>query len=452
MDPVKTAFVKIWGHVVGAVAWLDDQNHAVFEFEPQFLRQGLDLSPVHMGLDRALRGETKYAFPNLDWYTFNGLPGLLSCSLPDRWGNKIINAWLTRMGREPSSFNPVERLCYVGTRGMGALEFVPQVNPRSLNRPVPVEIESLMELAQEVISERSRIDTNISGSDKDKADAIKDILRVGTSAGGAIPKAIIAVNDKGHVISGQSSKIPEGYSHWILKFDGISEESENLYGMPLGEGRVEFAYYNMARAAGINMEACRLLEENGRAHFMAKRFDRGENGSKVHMQTLGGVAHFGWNPAGMYGYEHTFQIMRKMGLGKDDQQQQYRRMVFNALTRNTDDHVKNFAFLMDDQGKWRLSPAYDMTFSYNPDEILGSRHKLSINGKQQDFTVGDFLTVADTVEIQRPENIVEEVMAAVEKWPEFARDAGVSPEVTRLIGEMHLLESAHDQSQGPAMM
>lgn len=451
MKPVKTAFVRIWGNIVGAVAWQEEKNHAIFEFEPQFLKQGLDLSPVHMGLDRAIRGETKFAFPNLDWYTFNGLPGLLSCSLPDRWGNKIIDAWLTRMGRATSSFNPVERLCYVGTRGMGALEFVPQVNPRTLNQPVPVEIESLMELAQEVMSERTRVDVDISGSNREKADAIKDILRVGTSAGGAVPKAIIAMNNSGHVISGQSSKIPEGYSHWIIKFDGISEQSESLFGEPLSEGRVEYAYYLMAQAADINMEECRLLEENGRAHFLTKRFDRGDDGQKIHMQTLGAIAHFGWNPTGVHGYEHVFQIMRKIGLGKKDQEQQYRRMIFNAITRNTDDHIKNFSFLMDEKGTWGLSPAYDMTFSYNPDDILGSRHKLSINGKQKDFTMADFLALANAVEVRRPETIIEEVMAAVEHWPEYARAAEVNQDITRLIGEMHLIESVQESSPRPSI-
>lgn len=393
-----------------------------------------------MSLKKAVQGNTKFAFPGMDWFSFSGLPGLLSGSLPDRWGNQVIDTWLAREGKAPSSFDPVQRLCLMGARGLGALEFSPQVNPGSLNRRTPVDIMDLMESAHSTLIERSRIDLE-SGSDRDKAIGIESLLKVASFAGGSAPKAIVAVNGKGQMLSGQTGRIPKGYSHWILKFDGVTEKSASLFGQALGEGRVEHAYSLMATAAGIQMPECRLFEENGRAHFLSRRFDRGENGKKLHMQTLGAVAHFGWNPPGRYGYEHVFQVMRKIGLGKEDQEQLYRRMVFNAMARNTDDHIKNFSFLMDEKGGWRLSPGYGLTYSYNPTEYLGSRHRLSINGKKKDFTMADFLTVADAVEISRPEVIIEEIMDTIQQWPLFARESGVSEDRIQFIGEEHLTGS-----------
>jgi len=424
INPVKSAYVKIWGEVVGAVTWLDDQGYALFEYEPQFLKKGVDISPVHMTLAEARRGKI-FSFPQEDQHTFHGLPGLLASGLPDRWGNQIINSWLTRNGRTPRTFNPVERLCYIGTRGMGALEFEPQISPANLNASVPIELESLMALVQEVLQERSKIDVRLSCSHKETAEALLDILRVGTSAGGAVPKAIIAMNAEGHIISGQSNETPSGYDHWILKFDGVSEENPFAFGQSLENGRIEYAYYLMAEKSGINMAECRLLEENGRAHFMTKRFDR-VNGEKIHVLSLACMAHFGWNPIGGYGYEDAFQVMRQIKLGYSDQEQQYRRMVFNAVTKNLDDHTKNISYIMDRDGSWHLSPAYDITFSYCSEDLLGDRHKMKINGKQHDFTMEDFLTVADSMGIKRSREIIEQILGAVTEWPEFAQKAGVN--------------------------
>ncbi|MBW2217066.1 MAG: type II toxin-antitoxin system HipA family toxin, partial [Deltaproteobacteria bacterium] len=297
VDRVDTAVVSLWGHEVGAVSWLPDRAYGVFEYDPAFLKKGLDISPLHMGLDGAGKGDGMFSFPGLNKETFLGLPGLLADSLPDKFGNSIIDSWLARNGRDAGSFSPVERLCYTGRRGMGALEFSPPIN-RKFDRPVPVEIAELVELAQDVMSQRLALDVEISTDEKENAEAIMDILRVGTSAGGARPKAVIAMDNENNVMSGQTD-IPEGYDCWLLKFDGVTDLE---LGEPKGYGRIEYAYYIMAKAAGIEMTECRLLEENGRAHFLTKRFDR-QNGQKIHLQSLCGLAHYDFNMAGAYSYE-----------------------------------------------------------------------------------------------------------------------------------------------------
>ncbi len=438
MEPLFTAYVKIWDEVVGAVTWLDDRGYAVFEYEPDFFKNGWDIAPIHMGIATARAGEN-YSFPEVDQHTFFGLPGLLASSLPDDFGNRIIDAWLRRNGRSPNSFNPVERLCYIGTRGMGALEYAPQISSKKLNRAVSLEIERLMELAREVLTERTRLDTRIDGSERERAEAMLDILRVGVSAGGAVPKAVIGINDEGHVISGQS-KLPEGYDHWILKFDGVTGEEGAGFGRSLDNGRVEYAYSLMARAAGINMSECKLFAEGGRAHFMTRRYDRHHN-HKIHALSLACMGHYGWNPAGSVGYENGFQIMRQLQLPYPAQEQQYRRMVFNVLSANVDDHVKNISYTMDRDGTWHLSPAYDVTFTLNPEDMLGERHKMTINGKQKNISGSDLLAVAENIEINKAGEIVEEVNDAVARWPEFAKEAGVSSKVADYIGSIHAEKS-----------
>lgn len=436
MDPLKTAYIRIWDEVVGAVTWQQDRGYAAFEFEPSFFSQGWNLSPVHLGISTAQPGES-FVFPNLDFITFQGLPGLLASSLPDDFGNSIIDSWLTRNGRDPRSFNPVERLCYIGTRGMGALEYSPQISPKKLNTSFSVEIVRLMELAREVMAERSKLNVQVSGKDTEKAEAMLDILRVGVSAGGAVPKAVIAINDEGHVISGQS-KVPDDYDHWIIKFDGISEDAPDTFGSSRANCRVEYGYALMAQSAGITMTDCRLLEENGRAHFMTKRFDRNRN-NKVHVLSLASMGHFGWNPAGSTGYEDAFQIMRLLQLPYLDHEQQFRRMVFNALTKNVDDHVKNISYMMGKNGIWKLSPAYDITFSYNPEDLLGDRHKMTINGKQKVLTTRDFVDVAHNMEINKANEIIEELKDVVSRWPDFAKQAQVKPAVSKYVGSHHMV-------------
>ena len=434
MEPLFTAYVKIWNEVVGAVTWLDERGYGVFEYEPDFFKNGWDIAPIHLGLAAARPGQN-YSFPEIDHHTFFGLPGLLASSLPDDFGNRIIDAWLRRNGRSPNSFNPVERLCYIGTRGMGALEYAPQLSSRKLNRAVSLEIEKLMELAREVLTERTRLDTRIDGSDRERAEAMLDILRVGVSAGGAVPKAVIGINDDGHVISGQS-ELPDGYDHWIVKFDGVTGEEGAVFGRSRDNGRVEYGYSLMAAAAGIDMSECRVLTEGSRAHFMTRRYDRQHN-HKIHALSLACMGHYGWNPAGSVGYENAFQIMRQLRLPYPVQEQQYRRMVFNVLSANVDDHVKNISYIMDRDGIWQLSPAYDVTFTLNPEDMLGERHKMTINGKQKNITSADLLAVAENMEINKPQEIILEIAEAVAHWPGFAREAGVSGEVSKYIGLIH---------------
>jgi serine/threonine-protein kinase HipA len=431
VDKVETAIVSLWGEPVGAVAWLADRGYGIFEFYPDFLKKGLDISPLHMGLEAARRGDGIFSFPGLNKETFMGLPGLLADALPDKFGNSMIDAWLTRNGRDIAGFSPVERLCYTGRRGMGALEFSPPVG-RDLDRPVPVAVAELVDLAQRVMSERLGLNAAIGPSEKENAEAVMDILRVGTSAGGTRPKAVIAMDGNGNVMSGQSD-VPAGYDYWILKFDGVTDLE---LGEPKGFGRIEYAYYLMAMDAGIDMTECRLLEENGRVHFMTRRFDRA-GGGKIHLQSLCGIAHYDYNAAGAYGYEQAFAVMRKLRLSKADAIQQYRRMVFNVVARNQDDHTKNIAFLMNRDGRWKLSPAYDVVYSHNPAGKWNHQHQMSINGKRDNFTAADLAEVGESISIPKPLEIVRQVVETVKRWPEFARQAGVSENHIAEIAQNH---------------
>lgn len=433
VDKVETAMVRLWGRQVGAVSWLADRQYAVFEYDPGFLKTGLDLSPLHMGLDAARDGDGLFAFPGLNKETFLGLPGLLADSLPDKFGNNIIAAWLARNGRDPADFSPVERLCYTGRRGMGAFEFEPLIH-RQFDRPVPVELSELVSLAQNIMAQRLRLQTALGPSEEDNTGAILDILRVGTSAGGARPKAVIAINADGKVISGQSD-VPEGYRYWVLKFDGVTDLE---LGEPKGFGRIEYAYHLMAGQAGIDMMPCRLLEENGRAHFLTQRFDR-RDGQKIHMQSLCGLAHYDFNQPGGYGYEQAFAVMRRLRLSHAEAIQQYRRMLFNVIARNQDDHTKNIAFLMDVDGQWSLSPAYDVIYAHNPAGQWTNQHQMSINGKRDHFTRSDLIAVGDAISIPKPAHILDQVIDAVRQWPKFADRAGVNTAHAEEISHYHRL-------------
>ncbi|MBC2712114.1 MAG: type II toxin-antitoxin system HipA family toxin [Desulfosarcina sp.] len=434
VDKVDTAVIKLWGDEVGAVSWLEDRSFAVFEYAPDFLRKGLDIAPLHMGLDDARTGDRIFSFPGLNKQTYLGLPGLLADALPDKFGNRIIDAWLARNGRDTADFSPVERLCYMGRRGMGALEFAPPVS-RRFDRSVPVAVSGLVKLAQDIMSRRLALDVEIGASEKENSEAILDILRVGTSAGGARPKAVIAMDDKGNVMSGQAD-VPVGYDYWILKFDGVDDLE---LGRTKGYGRIEYAYYLMAKNAGIEMTECRLLEESGRAHFLTRRFDR-HNSRKIHLQSLCGIAHFDFNMAGAYSYEQAFGVMRKLRLTKAEAIQQYQRMVFNVIARNQDDHTKNISFLMDTNGQWKLSPAYDVTYSHNPAGKWTNRHQMSINGKQDQFVLDDLVRVGRSISISKPMDIISKVKDAVRQWPMFARKAGVRENHIQEIAGHHSLD------------
>lgn len=431
---IDTAIVKLWGNVVGAVSWLEDRACGVFEYDANFLNRDLDISPIHMGIAAARRGDRKFSFPALNRETYLGLPGLLADALPDKFGNRLIDAWLARDGRDAADFSPVERLCYTGKRSTGALEFSPPLTGRH-DKAVPVELAELVTLAQAVMQERSALDARLGDTDKEHAGALMDILRVGTSAGGARPKAVIAMNEEGHVLSGQTD-VPGGYDYWILKFDGVTDLE---LGKPSGYGRIEYAYYRMAQAAGIHMTECRLLEEHGRAHFMTRRFDR-VDGHKLHLQSLCGLAHYDFNLPGAYGYEQVFGIMRRLRLSKAEAAEQYRRMVFNIIARNLDDHTKNIAFLMGPDGKWRLSPAFDVIYAHNPAGRWTNQHQLSLNGKRDGFTRQDLLDAAEALSLSKPQEIIDEVNAAVTRWPEYAQQAGIDRHTSEDIARNHRLK------------
>jgi serine/threonine-protein kinase HipA len=411
--------VRLWGRIIGAVHQPRSTDYATFQYAPEFVRSGIEVAPLTMPL-----ATHSYAFPQLSRRSFSGLPGLLADSLPDYFGNALIDAWLVRQGRNPGDFSPLERLCYVGTRGMGALEFEPAMGPPTSPEGT-IEVEALVDLAAKILEERNRLSVEVAQGEEE--DALAELLRVGSSAGGARAKALIAWNpETNEVRSGQVQSQP-GFEYWILKFDGVARPGEPQLGDPLGYGAVEYAYFLMAREAGLEMSDSRLFEENGRRHFMTRRFDRTPGGKKLHMLSLGGLAHFDFNVAGAYGYEQALRTIRQLGLPMDAVEEQFRRMVFNVLARNQDDHVKNIAFLMDKGGQWSLSPAFDVTYAYNPSGDWTSRHQMTVNGKRDQFTISDLEAVARSGSMKRGRAgaIYEEVRAAVSRWRDFAGAAGV---------------------------
>ncbi|MBA4152743.1 type II toxin-antitoxin system HipA family toxin [Flavobacterium sp.] len=412
------AAIKIWNHRVGAILWDESKNVGFFEFDKDFVKLPFDLSPLMLPIEDARKGRRVYSFPFLNYETFKGLPGLLADSLPDKFGNQVIDAWLAQQGRSSQLFNPVDRLCYIGKRGMGALEFEPESG--QLATPSnPLEIEALVQFAREVLDQRATFKTNLQSEN-----GFSDLLQVGSSAGGARAKAIVAYNPStGEVRSGQIDGLA-GYDYWLIKFDGVTNHQ---LGDPKGYGNIEYAYYLMAQAAGITMMESQLKKENQRAHFMTKRFDR-LNNQKTHTQTLCGLAHFDYNMPGAYSYEQAFQIMRQMQLPYTDMEELFRRMVFNIMARNQDDHTKNISFLMNPEGKWSLSPAYDITFAYNPSNFWLKSHQMTINGKKDNLNLTDVLAVAKNVHLKKPTQLIQECLEAIERWGEFADAAFINSE------------------------
>ncbi|HUI06636.1 MAG TPA: type II toxin-antitoxin system HipA family toxin [Verrucomicrobiae bacterium] len=432
---VTVATVRLWNHDVGAVAWDEPRGLGRFEYDPAFVRRGLPVAPLMMPL-----GSGIFDFPALNRETFHGLPGLLADSLPDRYGNRLIDVWLERQGRAPGDFTPVERLCYMSTRGMGALEFKPALGPAT-GKSIPIEVAELTQLAAEILRHRTDWAVHLKGA---KAEALNAIIRVGTSAGGNRAKAVVAWNPQTQEVRSGQAPAPSGFEPWILKFDGVNDVT---LGDPKGFGRIEYAYHRMAVAAGIEMTDCRLLEESGRAHFMTRRFDRDTHGEKIHMQSLCAVGHYDFNAAGEYGYEQAFSAIQRLNLGHEVMREMYRRMVFNVAARNQDDHTRNIAFLMDQSGQWRLSPAFDVIWSYNPSGSWTNRHQMSINGKRDGFTRADLLTVAENFGIKDGADLIEQVTTAVADWPRFAKQAGVNSDQQRTISKTHRLALAEKQAK-----
>lgn len=419
---VTVANIKLWGIEVGAVVWDESRMLATMEFDTGFAGYGLDVAPVTMPLMEINRGRRIFSFPGLNRETYLGLPGLLADSLPDRFGNALLDVWLAEQGRTKQSVNPVERLCYTGSRGMGALEYYPALKLGKNNVTTQLDIERMVLLARQVLNEKA----GLTGKMVDEQiEGLNEIIRVGTSAGGARAKAVIAYNEATGEISSGQVEASMGFTYWLIKFDGVTNKQ---LGDPEGYGRIEYAYYLMAKACGIEMAECRLMEENGRAHFMTKRFDRTDNGEKYHMQTLCGIAHLDYNQPLAYAYEDAFEVMRLLRLPYPDAEQLFRRMVFNVIARNQDDHTKNISFLMNRQGKWKLAPAYDVTYAYNPENRWIFQHQMAVNGKRSGITRNDFIAVAKNMNIKKANDIVNEVVSAVEKWEMFAQQANV-PEI-----------------------
>ena len=428
---IETAFINIWNQRVGAIAWDAQTELAFFEFEPSFLANDWDLAPLIMPIANAAR--RVFSFPELaGTTTFKGLPGLLADVLPDKYGSSLINAWLSKNGRAANSLNSVELLCFIGKRGMGALEFEPVV-PKSNSAATKIELDSLIMIAGEILSGRQDFNTNLS---VEETKALSELLKIGTSAGGARAKVVVAFNpDTKEIRSGQADA-PKGFTQWLLKFDGITDQQ---LGTSSGYGRIEMAYSIMAKEAEIEMTDCQLLEENGRAHFMTRRFDREQNNDKLHIQSFCALAHYDFNEVISFSYEQLFETLRRLLLPYTDAEQIYRRMVFNVMARNCDDHTKNFAFSMNKTGKWKLAPAYDVCHSYRPGSTWVSQHSLSINGKRQHITRDDLLEVAKNMNIKKAAAIINQVKGIVSRWNEFAAEANVKADLRDAVGKTLLI-------------
>ena len=439
--------VKLWGTTIGALSMQEGESVARFEYASAFIGAGIEPAPITMPVSRQV-----YAFPLLS-STFKGLPGLFADSVPDKFGNKLIDSWLIKQGRNPESFTALERLCYTGNRGMGALEFYPIEGPAANENDI-LDVENLRSFAASILDNRKKFKasigkTSISKTDiTSKAPAIRtkkqqqtfeQILRVGTSAGGARAKVLIALDEaSGEIRSGQVAN-GENFSYWLLKLDDVQNNSDKEKADLQGYGPVEFSYYQMALAAGIQMSECRLLENSGHRHFMTRRFDRLAGGKKLHYQSLCALAHYDFNAAGAYSYEQALTIVKQLGLGYDALEELFRRAAFNICARNQDDHAKNFGFLMNKRGEWSLAPAFDMTYAYNPGGLWTGTHQLTFNGKRDNFTVEDFKAVAKFAGLKqgRYKKILAEVQNAVSQWNKFAKSNDVRAEYIKQIKAAH---------------
>jgi serine/threonine-protein kinase HipA len=423
------AEVWLWDKLVGALAWIPETGSATFEYTPEWMSKGVQIAPLHMPTQTS--GPRIFQFPQLNPDTYKGLPACFADTLPDDFGNAVINAWLARNGRDPNSFTPLERLLYTGTRGMGALEYAPAIR-QVQNMGGKLELESLITMAQQVLNQRTETYAVIH-----EKDDLNGILQVGTSAGGARAKALIAINkDRTEIRSGQVAA-PEGFEHYLLKFDGVVEHSNNreTFGDPQGFGRMEYAYYLMAKDAGINISPCELLIEGKRAHFLTKRFDRIGN-YKLHYQSLCAMDHADYKKPGQYSYEQLFSVARQLRLSRVDAVEIYRRMVFNIAARNHDDHTKNTGFLLaGPREQWQLAPAFDIAYSYKPGSPWVNSHQISLNGKRDNFVREDLMQAASLISNFKKEakQIIEQILSVVDAWDTYATTAEVNDEFSHTI-------------------
>ncbi|MCX6303049.1 MAG: type II toxin-antitoxin system HipA family toxin [Bacteroidia bacterium] len=414
---VSAAFVNMWNKRVGAISWDSSTGTGYFEFDPAFLKLNLEISPLK--IFAAGSAGKIFSFPELrNIPSFRGLPGLLADILPDRYGNALINTWLARRGRPANSLNPVEILCFTGKRGMGTLEIEPAF-PEGPDKAEKIEIDELVKIADDILTGRKDFSVKLPDNEEK---AMLDILKMGSSPAGARAKVLVAFNPKTVEVRSGQTDVPRGFSHWLLKFDGVTDSQ---FGSTSGYGRVELAYYLMAKDAGIEMNECRLLEENGRAHFMTRRFDREQGNKKVHMQSFFAIQHYDFNDITLYSYEMLFETMRLLRLPYPQAEQLFRRMVFNVLARICDDHTKNFAFLMNEDGLWRLSPAYDICHSYRPESLWVSQQSLSVNGKRKNINRDDLISVAKQMNIKKASGIINEINRIVTDWNSYAEQTKV---------------------------
>lgn len=424
----------MWGSQLGALACDESSGVSTFEYSDEWIKKiGLSISPVHLPLTAG----RKFNFPGLNPLTYRGLPGAFADTLPDDFGNAVINAWLSREGRSLESFTPLERLLYQGRRGMGALEYEPATKGISMKVSEKIKLDSLTNMAQEVLDQRAGYVEKIAD---EKEMALLNLMKVGTSAGGARPKAVIGLNaDKTELRSGQVA-LPDGFDYYLIKFDGVTEshQSNEVFGDPKGYGRMEYAYYLMAMDCGIHMSECGLLEDESRAHFITKRFDR-DGLEKNHVQTLNAMAHADYKKPGFYSYEELFALMRTLSLSKKEALEMVRRMVFNIVARNHDDHTKNFSFIMNKNGQWQLSPAYDIAYSYKPGSKWVDQHQLSLNGKRDNFSRSDILSAIPNTLQKEANDIIGHVVEVVSQWPQYSENAGVFPEFSKIIQKNHIL-------------
>ncbi|HEY7772702.1 MAG TPA: type II toxin-antitoxin system HipA family toxin [Marinagarivorans sp.] len=410
-------------HDVGALSFDSDNGLGAFEYSASFLKKGIELSPLKMPLSKQI-----FSFPELNFNTYKGLPGLIADSLPDDFGNAVLNAWVAGQGKSPSDITPLQRLQYTGKRGMGALEYAPATKMRGLNASQPVEIQSLVAIAQEVLDARGEFKVALSRRGQEDREAMLALLSVGTSAGGARPKAVLAFNDDFTQVRSGQTTVPDNFSHYLVKFDGVSEHNtqQETFGDPMGYGAMEYVYYLMALQCGIDMAPCHLLPEGDRRHFMTQRFDR-VGQQKVHVQTLNGLAHVDYKKPGTFSYAELFDVARQLKLSAVDAQQLFKRMVFNIIARNHDDHAKNFAFMLKNN-KWLLTPAYDLAYSYKPSSPWVNSHWMSLNGKRDDFTRADFYSLEKLSPLftrRKIDGVVDETIEHVSRWPELAKEWGV---------------------------
>ena len=420
---MTTARVMLWGTYVGAVTWNTELARGVFEYAPEFRRMGVQLSPLQMPVEIP-----RHTGPNYD-NTYKGLPPVLADSLPDKFGNALIDNWCQRTGRDVRKFNPVDRLLYIGKRGMGALEYEPAIQVQNEHHTATIAVPEMVTLASEILRQHKNFSVTLPDND---SQTIENLLQIGTSAGGARAKAVVAWNPQTNEIKSGQVATKSGFEYWLIKFDGVSDNRDKELADPQGYGRIEYAYYLMAKAAGITMSECRLLEEGGRAHFMTKRFDRTDGGDKLHMQSLCALGLHDFNMPGATGYDQAFKVLAALHPGRftpmPERQELFRRMVFNVLGMNRDDHSKQIAFLMGRDGQWALSPAYDICYCHNPQGKWTSMHQMSINNKRIDIRRSDLLAVAARQDINRvqAEHIIDQITASVSQWQQFAQQAGVS--------------------------